>query len=518
MQTQTLNGSPGWQRWLERLERWGNALPHPATLFAGLAVAVVLASALFHAAGVSARHPATGETITPVNLLSVAGLQRMILEAVRNFLAFPPLGISLTALMGIGLAEHSGLMGAALRQVVLTAPRRWITPLVVFAGVLSNAGSEVGYVLLTPLAATLFHALGRHPLVGLAAAFAGVSGGYSANLLIGSVDVLLAGLTQAAAQLVTPDYRVTAVANWYFLAVSCLVITVVGTWITEEVVAPRLGDYQGTAPREPLQALTPAERRGLWAAAGSVAVLGGVVLAGVLPAGGYLNNPRAPGWIHSVFMEGLVTFLFLFGLVPGLVYGRVAGTLRNDHDVVAGMVRTMQAMATFIVLAFFAAQFIAYFNWTRLGLILAVKGAAGIEALNLRDWPVLLMAVLVLFAAAVNLLISSASAKWALLAPVFVPLFMLVGYSPELVQAAFRVGDSVTNIVTPLMSYFPLILTFAQRYEPRAGLGTLIALMVPYSVAFLAAWLLLTVVWIALGLPVGPGAPLYLESAGAAAR
>jgi aminobenzoyl-glutamate transport protein len=249
-----------------------------------------------------------------------------------------------------------------------------------------------------------------------------------------------------------------------------------------------------------------------------VVVLGGVVLAGVLPAGGYLNNPRAPGWIHSVFMEGLVTFLFLFGLVPGLVYGRVADTLRNDHDVVAGMVRTMQAMATFIVLAFFAAQFIAYFNWTRLGLILAVKGAAVIEALNLRDWPVLLMAVLVLFAAAVNLLISSASAKWALLAPVFVPLFMLVGYSPELVQAAFRVGDSVTNIVTPLMSYFPLILTFAQRYEPRAGLGTLIALMVPYSVAFLAAWLLLTVAWIALGLPVGPGAPLYLESAGAAAR
>lgn len=518
MQQASSGDQTGWQRWLGRIERWGNALPHPATLFALLAFGVVLASAIFHALGVSARHPASGETIMPVNLLSVAGLHRMVLEAVRNFLAFPPLGISLVALMGIGLAEYSGLMSAALRQVVLAAPRRWITPLVVFAGVLSNAGSEVGYVLLTPLAAALFHAMGRHPLLGLAAAFAGVSGGYSANLLIGSVDVLLAGLTQAAAQLVRPDYRVTAAANWYFLAASSLLITLVGTWITEKVVAPRLGDYRGAAPREPLQALSVRERRALWAAAGSVVGLGTVVLAGLLPAEGFLNNPGAPGFTRSVFMEGLVTFLFLFGLVPGLVYGWMAGTLRSDHDVVAGMVRTMQAMATFIVLAFFAAQFIAYFNWTRLGLILAVKGAGLIEALNLRGWPILLMAVLVLFAAAVNLLISSASAKWALLAPVFVPMFMLLGFSPELVQAAFRVGDSVTNIVTPLMSYFPLILTFAQRYEPQAGLGTLIALMIPYSAAFLVAWLLLTVAWIALGIPVGPGVPLFLDADGAAER
>lgn len=517
MQGATKDGTAGWQRWLGCIERWGNALPHPASLFALMAVGVVLASGLFHFAGVTARHPSTGELITPVNLCTVAGLQRMLLEAVRNFLAFPPLGISLVALMGIGIAEHTGLMGAVLRQVVLTAPRRWITPLVVFAGVMSNAGSEVGYVLLTPLAAVLFHALGRHPLLGLAAAFAGVSGGYSANLLIGTVDVLLAGLTQAAAQLVQPDYRVTAVANWYFLAASTGVITGVGTWITEKVVAPRLGEYGGEAPRTRLERLTPRELRGVWAAAASVAGLAAFVLAGVLPAEGYLVNPRAPGLAHSVFMEGLVTFLFLFGLVPGLVYGVVAGTLKNDHDAVAGMVRTVQAMASFIVLAFFAAQFIAYFNWTRLGLILAVRGAAGIQALHLHDWPLLLVTALVLFAAVVNLFIASASAKWALLAPVFVPMFMLLGYSPELVQAAFRVGDSVTNIVTPLMSYFPLILTFAQRYQPQAGLGTLIALMAPYSLAFLVAWLGLALAWIALGLPVGPGAPLYLDRAEGAA-
>jgi aminobenzoyl-glutamate transport protein len=209
-------------------------------------------------------------------------------------------------------------------------------------------------------------------------------------------------------------------------------------------------------------------------------------------------------------MEGLVTFILLFGLLPGLAYGMVAGTLKNDHDVMAGMIKTMQAMGSFIVLAFFAAQFIAYFNWTRLGIICAVSGAEFIQRLGLQDQPVLLMVALVLFAAGVNLLISSASAKWALLAPIFVPMFMLLGYTPELVQGAFRVGDSVTNIITPLMSYFPLILTFVQRYDPRAGMGTLIATMLPYSVAFGIGWQVLLIVWILLGIPMGPDAPLYL--------
>jgi aminobenzoyl-glutamate transport protein len=505
--------SSRFQRWLDLLERTGNALPHPATLFAGLAVLVVGLSWVLHGLGVSVTHPASGEVVHTVNLLSVSGLQRMIQEVARNFLAFPPLGISLTALLGLGLAEHSGLLGAGLRLVVLATPARLITPMVVLVGVMSNAGSEVGYVLLTPLAASLYHALGRHPLVGLAAAFAGVSGGYSANLLVGSVDVLLAGLTQAAAQLVTPDVQVTAVANWYFMAASTVVVTVVGTWVTERVVAPRLGEYRGTAIREKLKPLAPREKRGLWAAGFTVAMLAAFILGGVLPADGYLINPNNPAFAKSAFMEGLVTFIMLFGLLPGLAYGFVAGTLKNDHDAVEGMTRTIQSMASFIVLAFFAAQFIAYFNWTNLGIICAVGGAELIQNLGLNDWPVPLMLALVLFAAAVNLLISSASAKWALLAPIFVPMFMLLGYSPELVQGAFRVGDSTTNIITPLMSYFPLILTFAQKYEPRAGIGTLISTMLPYSLAFLGTWLLLLMVWITIGLPMGPGAPLFLEPA-----
>ncbi len=498
------------QRFLNTVERAGNALPHPATLFALLAAAVVVLSWILHAAGVAVTNPASGKVVTVVNLLSLEGLHRIILDATRNFLAYPPLGISLMCLLGIGIAEHSGLMGASLRLVVLASPARLITPMVVFAGVMSNAGSEVGYVLLTPLAAALFHALGRHPLVGLAAAFAGVSGGYSANLIIGSVDVLLAGLSEAAAHIVDPKYTVAATANLYFMFVSTGVVTAAGTWVTEKIVAPRLGDYRGDAPREELKPLAAAEKRGLWAAALTVAGLTAIALAGVVPADGFLRNPANPNFEQSVFMRGLVTVIFLFGLLPGLAYGVGAGTIRSDHQVMAGMTATMKSMASFIVLAFFAAQFIAYFNWTNLGIILAVSGADVITHLGLEKMPILLMLALVVFASGVNLLISSASAKWALLAPVFVPMFMLLGYSPELVQGAFRVGDSVTNIITPLMSYFPLILTFAQKYDPKAGIGTMIATMLPYSIVFVLAWSLLLVAWIGFGLPMGPGAPLFL--------
>lgn len=497
-------------RFLGHVERAGNALPNPATLFVALAGLVVLVSWLCHSLGVTVTNPANGKVVAAVNLLSVEGVQRMILEATRNFLAYPPLGVSLACLLGIGIAEYSGLMGAMLRLVVLKSPAKWVTPMVVFAGVMSNAGSEVGYVLLIPLAAALYHALGRHPFLGLAAAFAGVSGGYSANLLVGSVDVLLAGLSEAAARIVDPAYTVNAMANYYFMAVSTFVVTAVGTWVTERIVAPRLGAYTGSAPREELKPIAAAERRGLWAAAGAAVLLTAVVLWGVLPEKGFLVNPKNPDFAASAFMVGLVTFIFLYGLLPGIAYGVAAGTIKSDHDVMTGMNGTMKSMASFIVLSFFAAQFIAYFTWTNLGIITAVSGAELILHLGLQDLPILLMIALVLFAATVNLLISSASAKWALLAPVFVPMFMLLGYTPALVQGAFRVGDSVTNIITPLMSYFPLILTFAHKYDPRAGIGTLIATMLPYSVAFTLAWTLLLVGWIALGLPMGPGAPLEL--------
>jgi aminobenzoyl-glutamate transport protein len=294
------------------------------------------------------------------------------------------------------------------------------------------------------------------------------------------------------------------------MGVSTFVLTAAGTWVTDRVVAPRLGEYRGKATRDELNPLSAAERRGLLAAAATATALTGLALWGLLPADGFLQTPGNPGFEQSVFMRGLGAVIFLFGLLPGVAYGLAAGTLRNDHDIMSGMTGTMKSMASFIVLAFFAAQFIAYFTWTNLGVILAVKGAGLVSALGLQQMPILLMVALVLFAALVNLLISSASAKWALLAPVFVPMFMLLGYSPELVQGAFRVGDSVTNIITPLMSYFPLILTFAHKYEPDAGIGTLIATMLPYSVVFLTIWMVLLAVWIWAGIPMGPGAPLFL--------
>ncbi len=498
------------QRFLGTVERVGNTLPHPATMFALLAGFVVLLSGVFSAIGLEVTNPANGQVIKAVNLLSVAGLQRMLVESVRNFVNFPPLGASLMCLLGIGVAEHTGMIGASLRLLIVASPRRWITAIVVFVGVLSNSGSELGYVLITPLGAVLFYALGRHPLLGLAAAFAGVSGGYSANLLIGSVDVLLSAQSQVAARIVDPGYVVRPTANYYFMAVATFVLTVVGTWVTERIVAPRLGAYTGAAPREKLAPLTAAERRGLrWALAAAL-LLGGVVLAGVLPESGFLRAPGSANLGDSVVATGLITFIFLFALIPGAAYGVGAGTLRSDHDVMNGMVTAMKSLAGYIVLAFFAAQFIAYFNWTNLGVITAVSGARALQHLGLHQYPTLLIVAFVLLTAVVNLVIASASAKWALMAPVFVPMFMLLGFSPELVQAAYGIGDSATNVITPMMVYFPLVLTFAQRYEPKAGIGTIVAMMLPYSLVFLVVWTVLLVGWIWLRLPVGPGAPLFL--------
>lgn len=498
-------------RFLGGIERVGNALPQPATLFAVLAVLTVALSGLFAAAEVAVINPATGQTISAVSLLNQAGFQRILTETVRNFLAFPPLGVVLVCLIGIAVAEQTGLLAAVVRLLVLSASRRLLTPLVVFAGVTSNIGGDVGYVLLIPLAAAIFHTVGRHPLAGLAAAFAGVSGGFSANLVVGVVDILLAGLTQSAAQLIRPDYIVTGLANYTFLAASTVVITMIGTWVTHRIVEPRLGPYRGNQNPAPLEPLDHLQRRGLIWAGIALVSLATIILAGLLPSEGFLRDPAHPDSIlRSLFVSNLVPFIFVAGLGTGLAYGLGARTIRSDADVIRGMDQSLGTMGAYLVLAFFAAQFIAYFNWTNLGIIVAVKGAETIRALGIEDMPIPLIIALVLFSAAINLVIGSASAKWALLAPIFVPLFMLLGYSPELVQAAYRVGDSCTNIITPLMAYFPLILTFARRYDPEAGLGTLIATMLPYSMAFLLAWTGLLVLWVSLDLPIGINAPLRL--------
>jgi aminobenzoyl-glutamate transport protein len=378
----------------------------------------------------------------------------------------------------------------------------------VFCGANSHTVGDVGYVLLLPLSAALFHSVGRHPLAGLAAAFAGVSGGFAANLLISPTDVILAGLTQEAARIVDPAYSVTPLANYFFLGSSVFLVTIVGTFVTEYFIEPRLGPYRGHAPRERIEPLLPQERRGLRWAGATVAVMAGLTLWGLRP-GGLLHHPERPGFVDSLFVQSLVTFIFLFGVIPGVVYGAFAGTVRRDTDVYKGMQKTVELVAGYIVVIFFIAQFVNFFNWTNLGVILAVNGAAMLQASGLGSVPLLLG--IVLLTSTIDLMIGSASAKWAMLAPVFVPMLMLLGYSPELTQAAYRVGDCVTNIITPLMTNFPLVLMFAQRYDPDVGIGTMTATMLPYSVCFLVAWSLWLVTWVWLGLPVGPGAPLMLN-------
>jgi aminobenzoyl-glutamate transport protein len=501
-------------RFLGIVERGGNALPHPATLFAILALLVILLSWITARIGMSVVHPSTGETVAPVNLLSIDGLHRILTGLVTNFTGFAPLGTVLVALIGIGVAEHSGLIGAALRRLVLASPRFLLTPILVFAGVMSNMASEIGYVLLVPLAGMVFIAAGRHPIVGMAAAFAGVSGGYSANLLIGTIDPLLSGLSQEAARIVDPAYTVTPLANWYFMIVSTPLITGLGWLVTEKIVARRFPEppAQPDGATDPQsQRLSDVERRGLrWAIYASTAftliLVWAILPVDSIPGAGFLRNPADGDLLKSPFLSGVVAIIFLYGVIAGIAYGAGAGTIKSDEDVIKGMSASMATLGSYLVLVFFAAQFVAFFNWTQLGLVLAMKGAASLQALGLSAVP--LFICFILLTAVVNLFMGSASAKWALMAPVFVPMFMLLGYSPELTQVAYRVGDSVTNIISPMMSYFALIIAFFQRYEPRAGIGTLVAVMLPYSAIFFLGWSVMFAVWLALGLPIGPDAPL----------
>ena len=501
------------QRLLNLIERAGNILPNSSTLFAGLAVGVVLLSWWLSELGAQAVHPATGQIVQIVNLCSLEGLHRMLVNIVPNFMAFPPLGNVLVCLLGIAVAERTGLISAALRLIVLKAPRRLLTPILIFGGIMSHSGGDIGYVLMIPLGAAVFHTVGRHPIAGLAAVFAGVSGGFSANLLISTLDPLLAGITQAAAAVVKPGIVVLPTANYYFLFTASFLLTAIGTVVTEKIVEPRLGPYTGAAPREELKALTTAEKRGLWWTACGLAMLAAVILWGLFAPGGFLLDPKNPTFLASYFMRGLIGFIFLIGLTAGLAYGLGARTIRSDSDVVRGMDASMATMASYIVMAFFAAQFLAYFNWTNLGTVLAVNGAEGIKALGLDGKPVLLMVALVLLSAGIDLVMGSASAKWTLMAPIFVPMFMLLGYSPELVQGAYRIGDSCSNIISPLMLYFPLVLGFAQRYVPSTGIGTMIATMMPYSITFIISWTSLLIIWIVCDIPMGPGAPLFLAKA-----
>lgn len=494
---------------LDWIERVGNALPTPATMFLVMALVVALASWVTSMLGVAVPHPKDGTLLRPVNLLTADGIRRMLTEAVRNFTGFAPLGTVLVAMLGIGVAEASGLIGVLLRAFVLGVPRGLLTAAVVFAGIMANQAADAGIIVLPPIAAMLFAAAGRHPLAGLAAAFAGVSGGFSANLLPSVLDVLLAGFTQEAvdASRLLTGYHVQLLGNWYFIAVSTPLLTLVGVWITHRFVEPRLGRWKGGG--ELPGKLEPAERRAL-AAAGWAFVATVVAMALLaLPPGAPLRA-EGSGWIERLrpFFDSMVIWVMLLFFVPGLVYGLVRGSIRGDRDVSRMTSDTMATMGTYIVLAFTCAQFVAWFSWSHLGAILAISGANLLKGLGLHDGP--LLVAFVVFAAFLNIFTTSATAKWGVVGPVFVPMFVLLGFTPEATQAVYRIGDSCTNIVTPLMPYMPFILSYANRYDPKAGAGSVVSMMIPYSIAFMVMWSVLLLVFYGLHWPIGPGVGMRL--------
>ena len=496
-------------RFLNGVEWAGNKLPDPIFLFAAICVLIVIASAIAAAAGWSVVHPATGEAVEAVSLLDPDNLRRIISEATANFGSFPALGLVLVVMLGIGLAEKSGWFEVLMRNAMVKAPKRMIIPAIAFIGVLGNVAGDAAPIVLPPIAAMLFVQLGWHPLAGICLAYAAALGGFAANLILGMSDALVFAFTEPAAALVDDTVQVNTAMNYYFIAASVPILVLTVWLVTSKITIPRLGGY--TNPEfvhEEIEEITDRQRSALrWANWSAILVVLAIVALSI-PANGLMRNGETGSLLaDSPLMNGVAILLAVLFFVPGLVYGMRTGKIRSSRDAAAMMTESMAGMGGFVVIVFFASQMLAFFGWSNLGTIIAVEGAAALENQN---GVVLIVGILIL-SSLVNLLIGSASAKWAILAPIFVPMMMLLGFHPAFTQMIYRVGDSVTNPITPMMPYFALVLALAQKYDKRMGIGTLIAAMLPYSFALGVVWTLFLIAWFLLGLPVGPGGPIHLE-------
>ena len=512
--TVAANGQKGILGWIERT---GNKLPDPVFIFFYLILGLVAVSVVAALAGYSAPHPTqkiegTDDPviITATSLLSADNIQRLWVDMPTTFTHFHPLGYVLVVMLGAGVAERTGLFGTAMRAAVRRSPTFFLTPMVALVAMAGNLAADAAYVVLIPLAGVLYAAAGRHPIAGIAAAFAGVSGGFSANLLPGQLDALLFGITETAWQVLDPSHPLNIAGNWYFIGAMTFIFLPVIWFVTDRIIEPRLGGYTPDGPAGEMikdgdKPLAPEQKKGLMRALyAGIAVCLLWLFFTIGPGTPLIDEEAQAEARMAPFYRSLVAAFFILFLAAGWAYGAAAGTVKGHRDIVRMMSEAMGDLAYYLVLAFAAAHFVAMFAWSNLGLIFAVQGAAGIEASGL-PMPITL-GLLVLLTGLVNLFVGSASAKWALLAPVLVPMLMLLNISPEMATAAYRVGDSATNIITPLMVYFPLILTFCQRWMPEFGLGSLTATMIPYSIFLMISGLVLVMIWVALGLPLGPGA------------
>ena len=498
---------------LNLIESAGNKLPDPVTLFLIFCVFVIIISDIVANAGVSVVHPSTKKVVTAVSLLTKENLQKILGQVVGNFQGFPPLGLVLVVMLGVGVAEKSGLMETAMKHFVTQVPSNLVTMMVMLAGICANAAGDAGFIVLPPLAAVVFLSIGRHPLAGIFVAYAGVAAGFAANFMVNMSDILAAGFTIPAAQVIDPKYVSSPAMNYYFICVSTLILAITGALVNAKIVEPRLGVYSGIAAAgsNQIEKLSDKQEKGLKWAGISLVLYIAVIAALSVGTNAFMADPQTKSILawKAPLMQGIVPLITGMFLIPGLIYGCITNSIKSDKDVVSMMGQSMSTMGGYIVLAFMAAQFLAYFNWSNMGIIISVKGAEFLKDAGFTG--IGLIIGFIFISSVINLFVGSASAKWAIMAPVFVPMFLLIGYDPALTQMAYRIGDSITNPVSPLFPYFPIIIAFAKQYEPKCGMGTIIANMMPFSVSFAIVWTILLILFIMFNLPLGPDGGIYYQ-------
>lgn len=491
---------------LGTIERVGNALPSPFILFLYLVVGLIVLTTALAALGVSAVNPTTGEEVAVQSLLTREGMVWILGSLVSNFSGFAALGIVLVMQMAIGVTESSGLLTTAIRRAVLGVPTWALTATVLFIGINGSIASEASIIFIPPLAAAAFFAAGKHPLAGLIAGYAATNAGFTANLMITATDALLYGVTQEAAQMIDPSYTTTPANNWYFMIASCFVLTVVGTIVNDRIIEPRLGKFTGSEVDQARDA-TDLEKKGLRNAGIFSAIFIALILIGLVPSNGILRGDDG-SIINGPFITGLVPFLLAYFVLVGVVYGFTVGTFKKVDDIPRVMSESLTSLTGYIVLVFVIAQFIAIFNYTNLAMVIAVNAASVLSDIGLTGVPLILAILLV--TTFVNFFMTSGTAKWYIFAPIFVPMFMMLGYTPEFAQVVYRIADSCTNPITPIYPYLPMVIGMAAKYDKKFGMGNVISMMIPYSFGFLIIWTIFVILWMFLGLPLGPGASVFL--------